>query len=355
MKRGQIVYQGAAKKSERFLDELGMPCPPEVALADHLLDVISPAHEFGDFIDDTAQKHIVPVNLSLGLDKDFYDRDSMRSWWDQFTILFQRNMQQYFRNTDIIFMNVVLTVLLAVFIGRGLWYQIGTGQESLQTRVPSLFFACVTQGIVGSLQAINSFPAERAIMLRERQAGTYQVSSYFMAKTATDILTQLWPPMLFTCIVYFLIGYQPVASKFFYYMLFMVLDQMAATSIATTITCLCVSVELSTVVLAFTFEVCRLFGGFFASPAQMEMYPKWAFADALSFIKYAFVGVTITQLQGLELSCPTGQTCAITRGSQIIAANGYDQYTSGFCIGILFVLIVGARLLAYLALRFIKM
>lgn len=144
----------------------------------------------------------------------------------------------------------------------------------------SIFFACVAQGIVGSLQAINSFPAERAIILLECQAGTYKVSSYFMAKTAIDILTQLWPPMLlFTCIVYFLIGYQPVASKFFYYMLFVVLDRMFATSIATTITFFFVSVA----VLAFVFEVCRLFDGFFASPAQMKQFPKWTFADALSW------------------------------------------------------------------------
>jgi len=152
-------------------------------------------------------------------------------------------------------------------------------------------------------------------MLRERQAGTYQVSAYFMAKTASDVLTQLWPPILFTCIVYFLIGYQPNASKFFYYMFFLTLDQMAATSIATAITCICVSIELSTVVLAFVFEVCRLFGGFFASPARMVMFPKWKFADALSFMKYAYVGIAITQLQGLELSCPAGIiTCPITLG-----------------------------------------
>lgn len=54
MKRGKIVYQGATKKTERFLDELRMPCLPEVALAYHLLDATSPAHEFGDFIDDAA-------------------------------------------------------------------------------------------------------------------------------------------------------------------------------------------------------------------------------------------------------------------------------------------------------------
>jgi ATP-binding cassette subfamily G (WHITE) protein 2 len=233
MKRGKIVYQGSAKKTEVFLEQVGFPCPPDVNIADHLLDVISPANEKSDELDGAATKKIVPVNLSLGFEKPFYASDGARSWFDQFIILSRRNMQQYLRNKDIILMNAVVTVLVAVFIGCGLWYQIGTGQDSIAKRVPSLFFACITQGVIGSLQAINSFPSERAIMLRERQAGTYQVSSYFAAKTAVDMLSQLWPPILFSCIVYPLIGYQNRADKFFMYMFFMVLDCMAATSVAT--------------------------------------------------------------------------------------------------------------------------
>lgn len=251
-------------------------------------------------------------------------------------------------------MNFAVTVLLAVFVGRGLWYQIGTGQDSIAKLVPSLFFACVTQGIIGSLIAINSFPPERAIMLRERQAGTYQVSSYFLAKTFVDMVSQTWPPILFSCVVYFMIGYQPIASKFFYYTFFMVLDSWAATSVATAVTCYCGSVELSSIVLAFSFEICRLFGGFFASPKQIEAIPRWKFIDVLCYVKYAFVGIAINELTGLELSCNKPSGCAVTEGSQIMAANGYNDYTIGFCIGILLVLIVGTRFLAYLGLRFIK-
>lgn len=354
MKQGSLIYQGSASKVDRYLEHLGFPCPPDMSIADHLLDVISPHNEHGEVITEDANKHVVPVNLSLGMNKDVYDADGSRSWLAQFGILTQRNFQQYVRNTDIIFMNFAVTILLAVFVGRGLWYHIGTGQDSIAKRVPSLFFTCVTQGIIGSLQAINSFPSERAIMLRERQAGSYCVSSYFMAKTFVDMLTQTWPPILFSCVVYFMIGYQPVASKFFYYMFFMVLDAWAATSVATAVTCFCVSVELSTIVVAFLFEVCRLFGGFFASPKQVEAIPKWKFADALSYVKYAFIGISINELTGLELSCDNPSGCSITTGSQIIAANGYDEYSIGFCIGILFVLIVGSRLLAYLGLRFIK-
>ena len=43
----------------------------------------------------------------------------------------------------------------------------------------------------GALIQINSFPSERALSLRERAAGTYYASAYFLAKTTAETLTQV--------------------------------------------------------------------------------------------------------------------------------------------------------------------
>lgn len=358
MKRGSIVYQGSCLKSIRFLENVGLPCPEGVNPADYLIDVINPNRKDGaSILIDDHGKLEVPVNLSFGFDKPSFSTEGASSWWAQFRILFQRNMQQYWRRKDIIAMSFCVTVLLSVFIGLGVWHNIGTDQTSVRKRVPSLFFACVTQGIVAALQSINSFPAERAVMLRERSSGTYYVSSYFMAKTAKDFLTNIWQPMLFTCIVYFLIGYQARPDKFFLYMMFMILDTFAATSLATAITCCFVSIEMSTVVLASMLEVSRLYGGFFTSPLQLDAAPNWRFADALSYLKYAFVGVALNELTGLELTCTAAdiakQSCKLT-GEQIIADLGYDQYSIAFLAGVLAVFIVGCRIVAFLGLKYIK-
>ena len=126
---------------------------------------------------------------------------------------------------------------------------------------------------------------------------------------------------------------------------------------SSSVSCFCISVELSTVVLAGCFEICRLYGGFFTSPAQLLEYPQWKFADALSYIKYCFIGIALNELKGLKLSCTDAQiakgTCVST-GEDIIKQNGYDQYDEGFCVGILIVFIFGCRLFAFFALKFIK-
>lgn len=231
MKLGLIVYQGAAHKSLDYFSAIGRPVPPGENPADHILNIITPAASEHHRHDE--HKFIVPIDLTLGEDKPLLMGGDSVSWLTQFSVLFNRNLTQYSRRHTLIFMNLAVTLLLATFISQGIWKDIGTTQLSIATRLPSLFFACVFQGVTASLQSVNNFPGERALMLRERQSGAYSVSAYFMAKTMTDMLTQLWPPVIFTCLVYPEIGYQPITHKFFIYMFFMILDTMAATSVAT--------------------------------------------------------------------------------------------------------------------------
>ena len=356
MKKGVIVYQGSAYKSLMFFEKKGAPMALGENPADYILNQISPTpEELEKQLQSPAFE--VPIDLSLGLDKPVFQFEDGATWFQQFEILFRRNLQTYFRRYDIIFMNLAVTLILSFFISSGIWKNIGTSQSSIANRAPSLFFACVTQGIVASLQNVNNFPGERALVLRERAAGTYNVSSYFMARTLCDFITQCWPPILFSLIVYFDIGYQNDSNKFGIYLLFMILDMMAATSIAAAVSCVCVTVEMTTVVLAGIFEICRLYGGFFTSPQQLLDRYEWKFADSLSYIKYSFVGVALNELSDLKLTCTDAQVIAntcIRTGEEIIISKGYDQYTISFCIGILILYIFICRIIAYLALRILK-
>ncbi len=57
----------------------------------------------------------------------------------------------------------------------------------------------ILQGIFGALMVINSFPAERTLSLRERAAGSYYVSAYFLAKSTAEMVFHAFVPVIFTC------------------------------------------------------------------------------------------------------------------------------------------------------------
>lgn len=352
MKLGEVAFQGSVADTHHFLETLGQPCPPHTNLAEHLIEAIAP----GSSHDEHSDKFVVPIDLGYGVEKfNFNDIQEAKSMLFQISVLIRRNMQQHIRNWDTWLMGIVSTVVIAFFISGGVWQSIGNDQQAITLLPPALFFTCVNQGIFASFQSVNSFPGERAIMLRERQAGAYTTFAYFAAKSLVDTFVLMWQPIVFSCIVYPMFGLQQDAAKFFIYMGFMTLGSMAATALATAVTCVARTVELSTVILGLCFEICRLYGGFFTSPKQINTpeYAKWKWLDALSYIKYSFVGVALNELNGLEFTCPDGN-CLITSGEQVSAQKGYDEYNIPFCAGILVLYIIGCRFFGYMGLKLVK-
>jgi ATP-binding cassette subfamily G (WHITE) protein 2 len=118
------------------------------------------------------------------------------TWITQVHILLQRNFQEQFRQSKIIVISLIQTIIMALLVGT-VFFNIGNTQKSILRREPILFFCAVNQGVFGALMVINSFPVERALTLRERASGTYFASAYFTAKIIADTLAQLLVPIIF--------------------------------------------------------------------------------------------------------------------------------------------------------------
>lgn len=86
--------------------------------------------------------------------------------------------------------------------------------------------------------------------------------------------------------------------------------------------------------------------------------PDWKFLDVISYIKYAFVGVALNELEGLKFTCTDEEIakgmCKIYTGETVIADKGYDQYTISYCAGSLVAYVIGVRIIGYFAIRYIK-
>jgi ATP-binding cassette subfamily G (WHITE) protein 2 len=107
------------------------------------------------------------------------------SWPHQFMVLLRRTWVDSTRSYAIVVTLFLQNILIAFLIG-GVFWQIGNTQESMIKRSPALFFTVINKGIFAALSVINSFPSERRLVLRERAAGTYHVSAYFLAKNLVD-------------------------------------------------------------------------------------------------------------------------------------------------------------------------
>jgi hypothetical protein len=135
----------------------------------------------------------------------------------------------------------------------------------------------------------------------------------------------------------------------------MLLCSLAATSLALLVSAICKTTDMSVTVLPLALEISRLFGGFFLAPSRLPNYFSWL--DALSYVKYTFVGTALNELQDLNLTCTNedlAKFSCIETGESLIRERGYDYISIGGCIGALLAYIIFCRFLAFLGVRFLK-
>ena len=264
LRSGIILYQGSSQYSLEAFENVGYPCPDLENPADHLLDTITPNSSMNSsnrsISPEAASKLMVEygspadVDLDYGSDQPLNLTREFLPWSHQYAVLFRRSLHEVQRKRELFITQLVQTCIMATLIGTA-FLQIGNTQTSTTRRLPLLFFCTVNQGVFGALQVINSFPAERSLALRERSAGTYQVSAYFLAKTSADTLTQLLFPTIFSIIIYFASGLQMNAGKFFVFWVFMLFTNLAAIGLALAVSAVARTADLSVVVLPILLEV----------------------------------------------------------------------------------------------------
>jgi hypothetical protein len=127
---------------------------------------------------------------------------------------------------------------------------------------------------------------------------------------------------------------------------------LTATSLALAVSAFARTTSMSVTVLPMILEVCRLFGGFFLSPAKLPKYFSWI--DALSYVKYVYVGISLNEMEGLDLTCSFADRSLCVTGHSMITQLGLDYISIGGCIGVLIAMIIFFRILAYIGVRYIK-
>ncbi|XP_046851488.1 ABC transporter G family member 9-like isoform X2 [Xenia sp. Carnegie-2017] len=129
------------------------------------------------------------------------------SFWTQFRVLTHRTFKQ---SMPIILskLNLVQNVLLALIIGL-IWFQVPHKEESINDRRGLLFFFVTYWTFTPLFRALLTFPSEEVVIRKERSAGSYRLSAYFLAKCLSEIPLVICYPIIFLFIFYWLCGLNP--------------------------------------------------------------------------------------------------------------------------------------------------
>ncbi|VFQ74141.1 unnamed protein product [Cuscuta campestris] len=275
----------------------------------------------------------LPIDEELKSKASSIKREWGASWCEQFSILFCRGLKE--RKHDYFsWLRITQVIATALILGMLWWQSGGDDPTQLQEQAGLLFFIAVFWGFFPVFTAIFTFPQERAMLNKERAADMYRLSAYFVARTTSDLPLDLFLPLLFLLVVYFMAGLKCDAASFFLTMLTVFLCIVAAQGLGLAIGATLMDLKRATTLASVTVMTFMLAGGYF-----IQKVPGFiAWLRYLSFNYHTFKLLLKVQYEHITNS-----------------VNGIKIDSGVKEVSALAAMVVGYRLLAYISLRRMKL
>nr|XP_039271190.1 ABC transporter G family member 9-like [Styela clava] len=201
------------------------------------------------------------------------------SFWKQLRVLTQRSFIQgkarYFSKLK--FIKCIGVALIAGLM----WFQIGVGfptEDKIRDITALYFFSTLYSSFDPLFDVLQLFPSERTVINKERMAGSYRLSAYYLAKLASELPLTLMLPTIYTTITYWMAGLNGLNHPwtFFGYLVVILTQALAAQSLGLFISAATLDFDHGLVLAVLMMMSFLLVGGFY-----VKNLPTW-----LTWFKY---------------------------------------------------------------------
>uniref|UniRef100_UPI00398E5A95 broad substrate specificity ATP-binding cassette transporter ABCG2-like n=1 Tax=Pristiophorus japonicus TaxID=55135 RepID=UPI00398E5A95 len=366
---GRMLYHGPAKTALQYFSSIGYQCATFNNPADFFLDVIN-----GDFtavvtnnkenqqlgmenltsvtIDVEQEKRIAEklaeayvkssqyqktVEMLKNIEANRSGREmkeiQMQSVTYTTTFLHQlywvsnRLFKNLIRNPQSSIAEIFMNSLLGLFLG-AVYFGVKLDSSGIQNRVGSFHFLASYQ-CFSSVSAVVLFIQYKKIFIHEYTSGYYRISAYFLATIIGDLLPiRSVSTIIFSCITYWMVGYQSIPANFFFFMLTLLLTSYASTSLAMAVGAGLDTMPTASVIINAAFVFTSIFSGLLVNLPSIANWLSWL--QYISLPRYCFATSTTSP----ELSFQP-HTLSITKTtyfqwslSQDYCAPGFDRATN---------------------------
>ncbi|XP_071705817.1 ABC transporter G family member 21-like [Rutidosis leptorrhynchoides] len=266
------------------------------------------------------------------------------NWWTQFKVLFKRGLRER-RHESYSGLRIFQVMSVSILSGL-LWWHSDTSH--LQDQVGLLFFFSIFWGFYPLSNAIFTFPQERPMLIRERSSSMYRLSSYYFARMAGDLPMELILPTIFVTTTYWMGGLKPSLITFVLTVLIILFNVLVSQGLGLALGAILMDLKQATTLSSVIMLVFLLAGGYY-----IQLIPPFiSWVKYISFSHYCYKLLVEVQYSKNEVyECGKGVHCKVSEFSGIAYLGMGHLWWDVAALGLM---LVGYRLLAYVALRMSK-
>ncbi|CAN7054092.1 hypothetical protein IGI04_028691 [Brassica rapa subsp. trilocularis] len=380
LSEGKCLFVGKGRDAMAYFDSVGFSPAFPMNPADFLLDLANGVCQ----IDGTTEREKPDVRQTLAIAYDTLLAPNVKAcidaspspaenaryvktrknargimsglatWFSQLCILLHRLIKE--RRHESFDALRVFQVLAASLLCSLMWWH--SDYRDVHDRLGVLFFISIFWGVLPSFNAVFTFPQERAIFTRERASGMYTLSSYFMAHVIGSLSMELVLPAAFLTLTYWMVGLRPGLVPFLLTLSVLLLYVLASQGLGLALGAAIMDAKKASTIVTVTMLAFVLTGGYYVNKVPSGMV--WMKYVSTTFYCYRLLiavqygnGDAILAMVGCE---PKGtQGAAKAAGCRFMEEEVIGDIGLWTSVSVLFFMFVGYRVLAYLALRRIKL
>ncbi|XP_042500566.1 pleiotropic drug resistance protein 2-like [Macadamia integrifolia] len=317
-KGGQVIYAGALGHRSHELIEYfeSISSVPKIKdgynPATWMLEVTTASVEAQlglDFAEVYANSTLYQRNQELikeqstpaqGAQDLYFPTKYSQTFTTQCKACFWKQYWSYWRNPQYNAVRFFMTAAIGILFGVIFWDkgEKMSKQQDLLNLLGAMYAAVFFLGATNASAVQSVVAIERTVFYRERAAGMYSELPYAFSQVAIETVYISIQTLLYTLLLYSMIGFQWQATKFLCFYYFILMSFIYFTMYGMMVVALTPGHQVAAIVMSFFVNLWNLFSGFLIPRPQIPIWWRWYYwASPVSWTLY---GIVVSQVGDID-------------------------------------------------------
>ncbi|CAI9268951.1 unnamed protein product [Lactuca saligna] len=357
---GSVIHNGSLESLEGTINQLGFEIPAQLNALEFSMEIKEtletsynskePVATFQELIEPSFAT--VWAEQTNGTFQELLRRDQSvqpKARYNEILILCTRFWKTIYRTKQLFLARTMQAVVGGLGLG-SVYVKVENNENGIAERL-GLFAFSLSFLLSSTVEALPIYLQERRVLMKEASRGAYKTSSYMIANTIVFLPFLFIIGLLFSIPVYWLVGLDPSATAFAFFVFVVWLIVLMASSLVLFLSAVSPDFISGNSLISTVLGAFFLFSGYFI---PKEVIPKyWMFMYYVSLYRYPLDSWLVNEYWGRREVCFSGEgsgsTCLMT-GDDILKGRGLEWDTRWMNVGVMFGFFVFYRVLCWIIL-----